>query len=252
MGAGGVGVSAGRPERLVVVVGTGTEVGKTWVAARLVRGVRRRGQAVAVRKPAQSFSPQDPAEGTDAAVLAEAAGCSPEEVCPPERWYGTAMAPPMAAAALGRPGFGLGDLMGELRWPQGGQVGPVAVGVVETAGGVRSPQADDGDAVDLVVGLDPDVVVLVGDAGLGTINGVRLSLEALAGPGGRRPHQVVVVLNRFSADHSLHRANRDWLERCWHCVLVTPGDEDRLTDLVLRGAGPSPRGPDTGPAIPRG
>ena len=41
--------------------------------------------------------------GRDAAVLGAATGESPEEVCPPHRWYEVAMAPPMAAEALGRP-----------------------------------------------------------------------------------------------------------------------------------------------------
>ncbi len=47
---------------------------------------------------------------------------------------------------------------------------PVDVGLVETAGGLRSPIADDGDCRSFVQGLAPDVVVLVADAGLGTIN----------------------------------------------------------------------------------
>ena len=51
---------------------------------------------------------------------------------------------------------------------------------METAGGVRSPLAgDDGDAVALAGSLMPDVVVLVADAGLGTINAVRLTVAAL-------------------------------------------------------------------------
>ena len=58
------------------------------------------------------------------------------------------------------------------------------VGLVEAAGGVRSPLADDGDAVDLAAALRPDRVVLVADAGLGTINAVRLAVGA-AGPRGR-------------------------------------------------------------------
>ncbi|MBV8560261.1 MAG: AAA family ATPase, partial [Acidimicrobiia bacterium] len=57
-----------RPERLVLVAGTGTEVGKTWVAARLAEALRARGTRVAARKPAQSFAPD---EGpTDAEALA--------------------------------------------------------------------------------------------------------------------------------------------------------------------------------------
>jgi dethiobiotin synthetase len=55
----------------------------------------------------------------------------------------------------------------------------VDVGLVETAGGVRSPQADDGDVLDLVAAIAPDHVILVADAGLGTINAVRLSVAAL-------------------------------------------------------------------------
>ena len=39
----GVG-SSSRPDRLVVVVGTATEVGKTWVSARVLDAVRRRGR----------------------------------------------------------------------------------------------------------------------------------------------------------------------------------------------------------------
>ena len=53
----------------------------------------------------------------DAAVLGAASGESAEEVCPPHRWYDVAMAPPMAAEALGRPPFTIRDLMAELRWP---------------------------------------------------------------------------------------------------------------------------------------
>jgi dethiobiotin synthetase len=70
---------------------------------------------------------------------------------------------------------------------------------------VRSPLAGDGDTAALVQALRPDVVVLVGDAALGTINLVRLSRDALH----RWP--LVVVLNRFDADDPLHRANRSWL-----------------------------------------
>jgi len=42
-----------RPQRLVVVVGTGTEIGKTYVTARLLRDLRSKGIDVAARKPAQ-------------------------------------------------------------------------------------------------------------------------------------------------------------------------------------------------------
>jgi dethiobiotin synthase len=191
---------AARPERLVLVTGTGTEVGKTWVACRLARALRERGLIVAARKPVQSYTASDDPAGTDAALLAEATGETAQLVCPQHRWYPMAMAPPMAADVLGRPGFTLDDLVRELAWPAG-----VAVGLVECAGGVRSPLAADGDALALAEALQPERVVLVADAGLGTINAVRLAAAALGG------WRVSVVLNRFDATLDLHQRNRAWL-----------------------------------------
>jgi dethiobiotin synthetase len=219
-----------RPHRLLVVVGTGTDVGKTWVAARILRGLLEAGATVAARKPAQSFDPADPPEKRDAAVLAAASGEAPEVVCPPERWYEVAMAPPMAADALGRPSFTVGELVARLGWPAGPGGDGVDVGLVETAGGLRSPMAADGDCRDLLAALAPDFVVVVADAGLGTINAVRLTVGALpAGVGS------VVVLNRFDPTEAVHVRNRSWLaDTDGLRVVVTPGGEDRLISLVLR------------------
>ena len=186
-----------RPERLVVALGTGTEAGKTWVGAAVLGELRRRGVAVAARKPVQSFAPGD--GPTDAHVLAAATGELAEDVCPPHRWYAAAMAPPMAAEVLGRPPFTVAELAGELRWPD-----RTAVGWVETVGGPRSPIAVDGDSADLVAALAPDVAVLVADAGLGVINAVRLCAAAL-------PAAPVVVLNHYDGSE-LHVRNRRWLE----------------------------------------
>ena len=105
-------MTGARPRRLVVVVGTATEVGKTWVGAALLSSLRTRGTRVAARKPAQSFEPGD--EVTDADVLAAATGEAPHDVCPAHRWYPIAYAPTMAAAALGRPGFTTRELVGEV------------------------------------------------------------------------------------------------------------------------------------------
>jgi len=192
---------ATRPTTLVAVLGTGTEVGKTWVAARLLAALRADGRTVAARKPAQSAEPDDPAP-SDADVLAGATGEDPLAVCPAHRRYARAMAPPMAAAALGLPGLTIAEMAAEITWPAG-----IDVGLVETAGGGASPAADDGDSIALVRAVRPDHVVLVADAGLGTLNGVRLTLAALAAG----PTPVTVVLNRYDAADPLHLANRDWL-----------------------------------------
>ncbi len=224
-----------RPHRLVAVCGTGTEVGKTWVAAAVLRECRRRGLSVAARKPAQSFD-TDSSNGTDtdADLLAAAAGEDPAAVCRRDRSFPRAMAPPMAAEALGLAPFTVGDLVAELDWP----APPVTLGVVELAGGVRSPQAIDGDGIDVVRGLRPDAVVLVADAGLGTINAVRLSVSALTtvtdGSASAPPVPVLVVLDRFDTADDVHRRNRQWLcERDGLAVMVVPGEESALADALV-------------------
>jgi dethiobiotin synthetase len=219
------------PERLVVVVGTGTEVGKTWVACRTLEALAAAGVRVAARKPVQSYDPADVT--TDAAELAAATGEERTAVCPQHRWYEVAMAPPMAADALGRPPFTVSDLVDEIIWPEG-----VALGLVESAGGLRSPMAsDDADGVALAAALMPDVVVLVADAGLGTINSIRLAVAALEVIVETRDAlDLVIVLNRFDASDELHRRNLAWLEDHDGLTLVT--SIDALAELLgdgLRG-----------------
>jgi dethiobiotin synthetase len=206
------------------VTGTGTDVGKTWVSARLLATLRAAGSTVAARKPAQSFDPSDDPAGFDSAVLGAASGEPSERVCHPSRWYEIAMAPPMAADALGRGRLTVAELMQELAWP----APPVHVGLVETAGGVRSPQSHDGDVVTLAGLLAPDIVLLVADAGLGTLNSVRLSVDALLGSA-----PVVVVLNRYDQGNDLHVRNRRWLiEEVGLAVVTMPGEEEALATLV--------------------
>lgn len=191
-----------RPRALAVVAGTATEVGKTWVGARLAAALRARGWRVGARKPAQSFAPGE-SGGTDAERLAAATGEAPEAVCPRGRWYERPLAPPMAAEALGRPPFSLADLARELAasWPRP----PLDLALVELAGGPRSPLADDGDGVALTRALAPDFVLLVADAGLGAINAARLAADAFA------PLPVLLHLNRWDEALEVHRRNRDWL-----------------------------------------
>ncbi len=190
-----------RPASLVLVVGTATEIGKTWVTCRLAEHLRGTGVAVAARKPAQSFAPGDEVAGvTDAQLLAAATGAAPEEVTPRHRWYAVPMAPPMATEVLGHPPLHLRTLIDELKWPP-----DVGVGLLETAGAVRSPLAVDGDAVVLAARTRPDLVLVVADAGLGTIGSVRSAADALAG------HPLVVFLNRHDEGDDLHRRNSAWL-----------------------------------------
>lgn len=83
--------------------------------------------------------------------------------------------------------------------------------------------------MDLTALVAPELVLVVADAGLGTINSVRLIVDALASrPGADAP--TVVHLNRFDAGVEVHRRNRDWLvDRCGYRVTT---DLDALADAL--------------------
>lgn len=187
-----------RPARLIGVVGTDTEIGKTWVATQLLATLKLRGSRVSARKPVQSYAPDD--INTDAALLAGASGEEIADICPAHRCYPLAMAPPMAASALGRGPVLMQEILSEVHWPAG-----IDIGLIETVGGARSPLACDGDSMQLLEQLQVDQVLLVAGAGLGTINAVRLTLTAI----GKIP--TLVYLNRFQTDNELHELNRRWL-----------------------------------------
>jgi dethiobiotin synthetase len=214
------------PELTVVLSGTDTEVGKTWVGAELIAGLKRAGADVAARKPVQSFGRTDAL--TDAEVLGQASGERAEDVCPEHRWLAVPMAPPMAAEALGLPSFTIADLLAETTLPEKG------LAIVEGVGGPRSPLAADGDTVSLAAALDADLVIVVATADLGAINSVLLSVEAF------RARPVVVFLNRYDSFDELHRANAEWLatregvavitridELVWKVITATVGRESR-------------------------
>jgi dethiobiotin synthetase len=208
-----------RPRLVAVVTGTGTDIGKTWLTVETVNRLRRQHLGVAARKPAQSF--ESTTETTDAHLLGDATGVPPTKVCPEHRWYPLPMAPPMAAATLGACPPLIRELIEEINegWPSPG----ADVGLIEGAGGVASPLAIDGDSSDLAKGVGADLVVLVADAGLGTINAVRLAARAL------EPLPLVVYLNRFDPGQELHSRNRAWLTEVDGLQLCCDGE-----DLVAR------------------
>ena len=211
-----------RPRLLVGVAGTATEVGKTWAGAAMAAALRERGLVVSARKPVQSHDPNDPAP-LDAEVLGAATGEDPAEVCPPHRTLPVAMAPPMAADVLGLPRPSLDELVAEITWNDG-----VDVGLLETVGGVASPIAGDADSRSLLHACAVDVTVLVADAGLGTIDAVRTGLGHLA------LDPVIVLLNRFDRDDDLHRRNLAWLRDTDDTDVVTSCSEvaGRLARLL--------------------
>ena len=150
---------------IVVVTGTGTEVGKTVVTASLA--VLAAG-SVAVVKPAQTGLP--PGEPGDLAEVARLSGAA--SLYEYAR-YADPLSPQAAARRDGDPGLGLADVAARIRKLTHDLV------LVEGAGGLLVQYARDGWTLgDLARELDAPVVVVTA-AGLGTLNHTALTLRVL-------------------------------------------------------------------------
>ncbi len=206
--------------RVVFVAGTGTEVGKTWAAARLARLLLERRWSVAACKPIQSYDPHEDGP-TDAAVLASATGQHPDDVCPPEHTYPVPLAPPMAADQLGRVCPTIGELASGCTFATA-----VDVGLVEGVGGLYSPIASDGHNLDLIERLEPGLVVVVASAALGCIHDTMACTLPLS------DHRRAVFLNRFDPDTEVHALNARWLRDTGLKVATRLAE---LADIVDKG-----------------
>ena len=209
-----------RPDVVVFVAGTGTEVGKTWAAAELTRVLRDRECAVAACKPVQSYDP-DEAGPTDAAALAAATDQHPDDVCPPEHTFPVPLAPPMAARKLGRICPTVDDLAAGCRFSA-----TVDVGLVEGVGGLYSPLASDGHNLDLIERIEPDLVIVVASAALGGIHDSTACTLPLSA------YRHAVFLNRFDPRVEVHTLNVQWLR---DAGLAVAANLSELADIVCTG-----------------
>ncbi|HEV7756784.1 MAG TPA: dethiobiotin synthase [Mycobacteriales bacterium] len=167
---------------VLLVSGTGTEVGKTAVTAAVAALAVARGSSVAVVKPAQTgVGPDEPGD------LAEVARLAPGVTTYEFARYPDPLSPEAAARRSGVDGLALESVASAVR--------DLAVGhdlvLVEGAGGVLVRYAADGwTFADLARALEAPVLV-VATAGLGTLNHTALTLEVLAGRGVRFEGLVV-------------------------------------------------------------
>ena len=210
-----------------MITGTDTGVGKTMVATALITAWRGRGHRVAAQKPAESgCAPNARGElmPLDAIQLADAAGCPDAlaDVCPFR--YAAAVAPAVAARAEGRPFEIAGIHAARARLPAHDLL------VVEGAGGLLVPYADDLLGADLAHALGARLLI-VARAGLGTINHTALTVEAARARG---LDVIGVVLSRGSrpadpseADNAAE-ISRIAAVRVWGTLPhVAPYDPDR-------------------------
>jgi dethiobiotin synthetase len=187
--------------RGVFVTGTGTEVGKTVVAATIARTLAAEGKRVAVFKPA--VTGLDEGIETDHALLRRASGSEQDdEQIAPYR-YGPPASPHLAAALAGE----------EIDPERLRQVAAAAAEgadaiVCEGVGGLLVPLSPTYLVRDLAADLGYPLVVAAGP-GLGTINHTLLTVEAARAAG---LEAAAIVLTPWPVEPTeIERSNRETL-----------------------------------------
>lgn len=214
------------------VTGTGTEVGKTIVAAVLARTLAARGEDVAVFKPAVSGLDEYAASGAmpDHELLRAAARSSQsdDEIAPYR--YGPPVSPHLGA-----------ELAGERISPEHLVAAARAAGasagvlVCEGVGGFLVPLTPTHLVRDFAAALGLPVVIAAGP-GLGTINHTLLTVESVRAAG---LEVAAVVLTPWPAEPGvLERSNRQAIERLGAVRALTleridPGDPSGWPELVI-------------------
>lgn len=217
---------------LVLVTGTDTGVGKTVVTAAVAATVRAAGRTVAVVKPAQTGTAAG--EPTDVAEVVRLA--APDHAVTLAE-YPEPLAPLMAARHAGASPLRLDDVVPVVR----DLIQEYDLVLVEGAGGLLVPlgQAASGAGwtlLDLAAAVDPNTVVVVARAGLGTLNHTALTLAELA----RAGLPAAVVIGAWPARPELvHRSNLAHLRDGLHRV-CGPEARGELAGLVPEGAGRMP------------
>lgn len=168
------------------VTATDTGVGKTFITTALAAALRARDRDVAVFKPVQSGAAADDPSG-DAALLG--ADCVYAFAAP--------LAPLVAARAEGRT-IELEPILARARE----LAREHELLLVEGAGGLLVPLAEDLDLADLAVALGLPLVI-VARAGLGTVNHTLLTIEAARARG---LELAGVVLNGRSDESTAENA----------------------------------------------
>ncbi|MHC4845466.1 MAG: dethiobiotin synthase [Planctomycetota bacterium] len=216
---------AARPARVLTVVGTDTDIGKTVVAALLTAAAAARaeqGRPVAYWKPVQTGTDSDTEE------VRRLVGASGVRFLEPAHEFPLPASPHEAAAAAG----GRIDT-DAVRTHWRGLAKELSGGtmIVELAGGLMVPWEDELTQADVLAAQRPDLV-LVARSALGTLNHTLLTLEALAARA-LHPRALFLVGER-------HRSNRETLARLggvapvYELETLDPLDADALTAWLAR------------------
>jgi len=164
----------------VLILGTGTDVGKTYVTACLARGLRDSGCPVLALKPIESGV--ETGIAGDAGVIATAAGH--DALLSP--WRFRAAVSPHLAARKEQVRLDLAEIV---RWVHSEEDRTCSeISLVELAGGAYSPLGDGATNVDLALALEPAIWLLIAPDSLGVLHDVTTTLLALP----RKPDAVIL------------------------------------------------------------
>lgn len=155
---------------LLLVTGTGTEIGKTFAATALTRAWAATGRRVAGVKPVESGVVGEPA---DVAALARASSAASPS--PPPYLFAPPISPHLAARAEGR----AISLVTIRDWVEAARATVEGL-LVELPGGLFSPLSDAETNADLARMLEPTAIVLVASDRLGVLNDVLVTVRAAA------------------------------------------------------------------------
>lgn len=219
----------------LVVLGTGTDVGKTYASAALLSGLRRRGLQATALKPIETGiadAGDAPPPRSDSGVLERAASAPPPRPHPLYR-FRRPVSPHLAA----RETTTQIDLDRIVDWVNDATLRcPTHMTLIETAGGAFSPLGPAISNLDLAAALEPAQWLLVAPDSLGVLHDVTATLTALRARA-RAPDYLLLSASR-PPDASTG-TNADELRRLRLAdpiAVLGPGDTsglDALLDAVL-------------------
>lgn len=173
------------------ITATGTDIGKTYIAAGLISAARRAGLTVDAFKPVMSGFDENAAEASDAGHLLKALGCdvTPAAVARLSPWrFAAPLAPDAAAAAEGRT-LDFSAVVAACR------AAAMSTTIIEGVGGVMAPLDESHTILDLIAAVELPVL-LVSSTELGAISHCLTACTALRSRG---IAPALIALNQVKA-----------------------------------------------------
>lgn len=181
----------------IFITGTGTEVGKTFVAASLIRHLRQMGRSVEAIKPVVSGFDPDQAAGSDPGILLQALGypATPPNIERISPWcFRAAMSPDAAARQEDR----RIDVAEVVAFCQSAIKQRQEILLIEGVGGIMVPLDGERTVLDVMMALRLPLILVTGSY-LGTISHTLTALDSLY----RRDMNVLAIIVSETANSTV-------------------------------------------------